>query len=91
MLDAVKAFLVENSFGAKKTRFLPLSEWESMVIAASDRTWTVPSSFTIEYITKARQKKEKINNNTELYIYDGGSFETFIADTIDNIKARVSK
>lgn len=91
VLEATKRFLIENGFGAKKTRFLPANEWESMVIAASDSTWTVPSPFTNSYIEKAQKKKEKISYNTDLYIFSGGSLEEFVADALEKIKARVSK
>ncbi len=86
LLEAVKVFLVENGYGAKKTRFLPLVNWESMVIAASDRVWTVPSPLTIDYIERAEEKRKKINYNTDLYIYKGERpFETFVAEAIDDI------
>jgi len=89
LLEAVKVFLVENSYGAKKTRFLPLADWESMVIAASDSVWTVPSPLTANYIERAEAKRKKISYNTELYIYKGEKpFETFITDTMDDILAK---
>ncbi len=90
LLDSVRALLVENGFGAKKTRFLPLVDWESMVIAASDKPWTVPSPFTRDYIERTRKKLEKISYNTDIHIFDSGSFEAFVADAIDKIKRRVA-
>jgi len=90
LLSAVKRLLVENSFGAKRTRFLPTIDWESMVIAVSDRPWTVPTPFTKSYIDRARQKKEKINSNTDLYIFEGGSFEAFVSDAFAKIKERIA-
>ncbi len=90
LMDAVKRLLVENSFGAKRTRFLPVIDWESMVIAVSDRPWTVPSPFTMSYIDRARQKREKINSNTELFVFEKGSFEAFVSDAISKIKERVT-
>jgi len=90
LLNSVKRLLVENSFGAKRTRFLPTIDWESMVIAVSDRPWTVPSPFTKSYIDRARQKKEKINSNTDLYIFEGGSFEAFVSDAFAKIKERIA-
>jgi len=94
LLDAAQSFLIENGYGAKKTRFLPLSEWESMVIAVSDKVWTVPSPFTKNYINNAKNKLSKINNNTELHIYEKDSersFEGFVADVIESVKKRMIK
>ncbi len=90
LLDSVKTLLVENGFGAKKTRFLPIVDWESIVIAASDKPWVVPSPFTRDYIERTRKKLEKISYNTDIYIFEGGSFEAFVADAIENIKRRVA-
>lgn len=90
LLNSVERLLVENSFGAKRTRFLPTIDWESMVIAVSDRPWTVPSPFTKSYIDRAKQKKEKINSNTDLYIFEGGSFEAFVSDAFAKIKERIA-
>ncbi|MGC9021361.1 MAG: type I-A CRISPR-associated protein Cas7/Csa2, partial [Candidatus Methanodesulfokora sp.] len=39
-LDAFSKFIMEMMFGAKKTRFLPVVEWESIAIAVSDDIWT---------------------------------------------------
>ncbi|MCS7136683.1 MAG: type I-A CRISPR-associated protein Cas7/Csa2 [Nitrososphaerota archaeon] len=89
LLDAVKALLIENGFGAKKTRFLPIVDWESMVIAASDKPWSVPSPITRNYVERARKKLEKVSYNTNLYVFEGGNFEAFVADTMDKIKLRV--
>jgi CRISPR-associated protein Csa2 len=89
-IDAVKKLLVESSFGAKRTRFLPTIDWESMVIAVSDRPWTVPTSFTKSYIERAQKKKEKISHNTELYTFEGGSFETYVSEALDRIKQRIA-
>lgn len=90
VLDALQHFLVENSFGAKKTRFLPITEWESTVIAASDKTWTVPSPFANSYVENAEKKKEKVSYNTKLYIFRGGSFEQFVVDSIGDIRKRLA-
>ena len=90
LLDSVKTLLVENGFGAKKTRFLPIVDWESLVIAASDKPWTVPSPSSRDYIERTRKKLEKISYNTDIYIFEGGSFEAFVADAIDKIKRRVA-
>ncbi|MDJ0270745.1 MAG: type I-A CRISPR-associated protein Cas7/Csa2 [Aigarchaeota archaeon] len=89
LLDAVESFLVENRYGAKKTRFLPLAEWESMAIAVSDRIWTIPSPFTNDYLKRAEEKREKINHGTRLYSFEKGSFEKFIAEAIEEIKSRI--
>ena len=78
-LEALKKFLIEFMFGAKKTRYLPIVDWESLVIAVSDDVWTVPSSFTKNYIERAEQKLKAVNYNTKLFVYpkDGG-FEDVI-------------
>jgi CRISPR-associated protein Csa2 len=89
-MDAVRKLLVENSFGAKKTRFLPTIDWESMVISVSDRPWTVPTSFTRSYIERAQKKTEKISYNTEIYPFEGGSFETYVYEAVDRIKQRIA-
>ncbi|MEM0488569.1 MAG: type I-A CRISPR-associated protein Cas7/Csa2 [Candidatus Bathyarchaeia archaeon] len=90
LLDSVETLLVENGFGAKKTRFLPIVDWESMVIAASDKPWAVPSPSTRDYIERTRKKLEKVDYNTDIHIFEGGSFESFVADAIDKIKRRVA-
>jgi hypothetical protein len=57
-------------FGAKRTRFLPVVDWESMVIALSDDVWTTPSPFTANYMENSLRKLEKNNDeNTELFVY----------------------
>ena len=90
--DAVKRFLIEFAFGAKKTRFLPVLEWESLVVAISDDTWTVPSPYTRNYIENAKKKKEKVNYNTELFVYpDDGSFEEVVVEAIAKAKGRIEE
>jgi len=90
-LDAVKKFLIEFAFGAKKTRFLPVLDWESLIIAVSDDVWTVPSPYTAGYIENARKKEEKVDYNTKIFTYpDGGSFEEVVVDAVDEAKSRVS-
>ncbi len=92
-LDALQSFLLELMFGAKKSRFLPIIDWESIVIAISDDIWTVPSPFTSNYIEKTQKKKEKINYKTSLHIYDGvkESFEETVINAIKEAKERISK
>jgi len=90
LLDSVGRLLVENSFGAKRTRFLPTIDWESMVISVSDKPWTVPTPFTKSYIERAKKKREKINSNTELYIFEDGSFEAYVSETIGKIKYKIA-
>ena len=68
-LDAFSKFIMEMMFGAKKTRFLPVIDWESIVIALSNNTWTVPSPLTVDYIMSALNKQNRINNGTELFVY----------------------
>jgi len=90
-LDAVKKFLIEFAFGAKKTRFLPVIEWESLVIAISDDVWTVLSPSTKGYIEKIKKKKEKVDYNTELFVYpEGGSLEEIVVEAIERAKERLS-
>ncbi len=68
-LDALQEFLAEMLFGAKRTRFLPVIDWESIAIAVSDDIWTVPSPSSVSYILNALNKLEKRNYNTKLFIY----------------------
>lgn len=68
-LDSMQKFITELMFGAKKTRFLPVVEWESLVIAVSDDVWTVPSPNSANYIKNAIEKLNKINSNTKLFVY----------------------
>jgi len=90
-LQALKKFLIEFMFGAKKTRYLPVVDWESLVIAVSDDVWTVPSSFTKNYIERAEQKLKAVNYNTKLFVYprDGG-FEEVINRAIAEASNRTS-
>jgi len=89
-LDALQKFLIEFMFGAKKTRFLPVVEWESLVIAVSDDVWTVPSPFAANYIERTRKKLEKISYNTELFVYpEDGEFEEVVINAIENAKSRI--
>jgi len=90
-LQALKKFLIEFMFGAKKTRYLPVVDWESLVIAVSDDVWTIPSSFTKNYIERAEQKLKAVNYNTILFVYprDGG-FEEVINRAISEALNRTS-
>lgn len=89
-LESIKKFLIEFCFGAKKTRFMPVIEWESLVIAVSGDTWTVPSPFSKNYVENAKKKLEKVNYKTKLFIYpEQGSFEEVISDAIDDAKKRI--
>ncbi len=89
-LEAMQRFLIEFAFGAKKTRFLPIVEWESLVIAVSDDVWTVPSPFSGNYIEKTEKKKEKVNYNTKLFVYPkDGEFEEVVANAIEEAKSRL--
>jgi len=86
-LEAFQKFLIEFCFGAKKTRFMPVIEWESLVIAISDDVWTVPSPFAKNYIEKAKKKLEKVNCNTKLFIYpEMGSFEEVVVNAVEEAK-----
>lgn len=90
-LDALKTFLVELAFGAKKTRFLPTVEWDSLVVAVSDDVWTASSPFSANYIDNTQKKKEKISYNTELFVYrnGAGSLEGTVIDAVEEAKARL--
>jgi len=91
-LDAIFRFLTEMMFGAKKTRFLPAIEWESLVIAVSDDIWTVPSPFSKNYIDRAEEKAKRVSYNTKLFKYLGGpGFEEVIAKAIEEAKSRVKE
>ncbi len=68
-LEALRRLILELGFGAKKTRFLPTIEWESLAIAVSDDVWTVPTPFTKDYISRAQKKLESVSANTKLYTY----------------------
>lgn len=69
-LDAFEIFVEEMLFGAKKTRFLPVIDWESMVIAVSDDVWTATSPFSINYLVNSLEKAEKFKpNSLKLYVY----------------------
>ena len=68
-LESLRDLLIEMMFGAKKARFLPVIDWESIVIALSNNTWTVPSPLTVDYIMSALNKQNRINNGTELFVY----------------------
>lgn len=88
-LDALSKFLIEMMFGAKKTRFLPVIEWESLVIAVSDDTWTVPSSFSKGYIERAEEKAKRVSYNTKLFKYvENMRFEDVVRGAIDEAKKR---
>ncbi|HIP25487.1 MAG TPA: type I-A CRISPR-associated protein Cas7/Csa2 [Archaeoglobus profundus] len=89
-LDAIRRFLIEFMFGAKKTRFLPVIEWESLIIAVSDDVWTIPAPFTKNYVEKARKKMEKVSYNTKLFIYpEDGEFEEVVISGIEEAKRRL--
>lgn len=68
-LDSVKKFLTEMMFGAKKTRFLPVVDWESLVVAVADDVWTIPSPNSVKYMDNARRKAEKVGDNLKLFFY----------------------
>jgi len=89
-LEAFQKFLIEFWFGAKKTRFMPIIEWESLLLAVSDDVWTVPSPFAKNYIEKAKKKLEKVNCNTKLFVYpEMGSFEEVVIEAVEEAKKRI--
>lgn len=69
-LNALQRLLVEFSIGAKRTRFNPADlRWESIAVAVSDDVFTLPSSFTQDYMFRGLQKKEKVSYNTVIFGY----------------------
>ncbi|MCM8803228.1 MAG: type I-A CRISPR-associated protein Cas7/Csa2 [Candidatus Omnitrophica bacterium] len=92
VLDALKVFLLEQPFGAKKTRFLPQGEWNSIVISVSDKTWTASSPFTSKYIESTLKKKDKISYNTEIFVgkVEENNIEEAIINAIEHGKQRIS-
>jgi len=93
-LNALKKLVLELGFGAKKTRFLPTIEWESLVIAVSDNVWTVPSPFSANYIEAAKKKLSLISEGTKLYIYEAGkekTLEEVLEEAIKDAVARLEK
>jgi len=91
-LEAFARFMIEMMFGAKKTRFLPVVDWESAVVAVSDDVWTVPSPMTRNYIERAQSKLKLVSYNTKLFVYDsakGGSLEETLLNAVEEAKRRV--
>ncbi len=89
-LDALSKFMIEMMFGAKRTRFLPVIEWESLVIAVSDDIWTVPSPFSKNYVERAEEKAKKVSYNTKLFKYVGGpGFEEVVIEAMNEAKRRL--
>jgi CRISPR-associated protein Csa2 len=77
-LGALKKLLLEFPVGAKRTRFNPSDvRWESIAIAVSDDVWTMPSSFTRDYLERAYTKKSRVSYNTVVHAY---SEEKCVAD-----------
>ncbi|MGC8912004.1 MAG: type I-A CRISPR-associated protein Cas7/Csa2 [Nitrososphaeria archaeon] len=91
VLEALKIFLLEQPFGAKKTRFLPIGEWDSIVIGLSDKTWTVNSPFTSKYVESTLKKKEKIDYNTEIFVgkREENNIEEAIINAVEKAKERI--
>lgn len=88
-LEALSKFLREMLFGAKRSRFLPVIEWESLVIAVSDDIWTVPSPFSKDYVQRAEDKLKRVNYNTKLFKYLGGpGFEQVVEDAVNEAGSR---
>jgi len=104
-LESIKKFLTESLFGAKKTRFTPISSWESIALAVSDDVWTVPSPFVAKYIENTAKKMKSISYGTKVYMYIedkklitedvkksvtlSESFEETIKSAIEDAKERV--
>ncbi len=90
-LNALAKLIIEAGFGAKRTRFLPSEEWESLVIAVSDDTWTVPSSFSKDYVERARKKVDKVSYNTILFTYPDKQLEEVVMKAVKDALGRLSK
>jgi len=93
-LNALKRLVLELGFGAKKTRFLPTVEWESLVVAVSDNVWTVPSPFSANYVEAAKKKLSLISENTKLHVYEAGkekTLEEVLEEAIKDAVSRVEK
>ncbi len=91
-LDALAKLILEPYHGAKRTRFLPTEEWESLVIAVSDNRWTVPSPFSSNYIGNTERKRDRINENTQLFTYKQDSEETLeevVLNAVNHAKERI--
>ncbi len=88
-LNALAKLIIEAGFGAKRTRFMPSGEWESLVIAVSDDTWTVPSSFSKDYIERAKKKAERISYNTKLFIYPEKQLEEVVTEAVEEALSRL--
>jgi CRISPR-associated protein Csa2 len=97
--EALKRFLIEFPVGAKRTRFNPSEiKWESIAIAVSNDIWTMPSSFTQDYIARGTSKKSSINYGTTIHAYaeDGcaadkcySTAEEAIISAINDAKGRI--
>ena len=69
-LRALRRFLLEFPVGAKRTRFNPAEvRWDSIAIAVSDDVWTMPPSFTGDYMQRAVEKKSAVSYNTTIHAY----------------------
>jgi len=96
-LKALKSFLLQLPVGAKRTRFNPIQlDWDSIAIAVSNGVWTLPSSFTEDYIKRAVEKLNKVNYHTELFLFstDGceqckKTAEEAISEAIDHAEKRL--
>ncbi|MGC9187530.1 MAG: type I-A CRISPR-associated protein Cas7/Csa2 [Fervidicoccaceae archaeon] len=69
-LRALERFLFDFPVGAKRTRFNPSDiRWESIGLAVSDDVFTLPSSFTKDYLSRAISKMMEYSKNTKIYAY----------------------
>jgi CRISPR-associated protein Csa2 len=81
-LEALKRFLVEFPVGAKRSRFNPAEvRWDSIALAVSDSIFTLPSSFTSDYIKRAAEKRRLASRNTAIFAFSedcaGGELQCF--------------
>jgi len=102
-LNALQRLLIEFPIGAKRTRFNPADlSWESVAIAVSGDVFTLPSSFTKDYMARGIQKKAKVSFETKIYGYSdegcastvgdvrcGSTPEEAITEAIKDAKGRI--
>lgn len=96
VLDSLNSFVTEFMFGAKKTRFLPVVEWESIAISVSKNVWTLPASNTKNYLNNALSKLEvNLKGNPQLFVYVNPEFvedtETYLSKTTQEMVQTLRK
>ena len=84
-IESLGELILEFEFGAKKTRFLPIVEWESIAVSVSDGVWTVPSPNSGYYLSNALSKLEKTGDRAKLFVYLN---KEMLRDTIHYVKKK---